>query len=111
MKAAFAARFASRERDHWTELLAAHDTCMAPVLSVAEVVEDQHLLSRNTFMTARHPEKGEFQQLAPVLAGGEREQPVYQLKPAGGTDTDDVLLGAGFSEQELQALRSGGSVE
>jgi alpha-methylacyl-CoA racemase len=111
MKQAFTAKFMTRARDEWTELLAAHDTCMAPVLSIAEVVEDPHLLSRSTFMTANHPEKGEFRQLSPVLAGGEREQPVHQVKPAGTTDTDEVLSAAGFDEAQLQQLRASGSVE
>ncbi len=111
MKQAFKQKFLTRTRDQWTELLAAADTCMAPVLSVAEVVEDQHLAARNTFMTARHPEKGEFRQLAPVLAGGDRQQPVYQLKPAGQTDTDEVLAAAGFEQQDIARLRSEGWVE
>ena len=84
---------------------------MAPVLSVAEVVADQHLQARNTFMTAHHADKGEFRQLAPVLAGGERQQPVYQVKPAGETDTDVVLAAADFSGDEIAQLRSAGCVE
>ena len=111
MKKAFAEKFASRSRDEWTGLLAAHDTCMAPVLSIAEVVEDEHLRSRNTFMLARHPEKGDFRQLAPALAGGEREQPVHVLKPAGTTDTDEVLQAAGFSDDAIAQLRQSGGVE
>lgn len=111
MKQAFAAKILTHTRDEWTEMLAAADTCMAPVLSVAEVVEDPHLNSRHTFMTAKHPEKGEFRQLAPVLAGGEREQAVYELPPAGSTDTDAVLAEAGFAEDEISQLRGEGSVE
>ena len=111
MKRDFADKIATRTRDQWTQLLAAADTCMAPVLEISEVVDDQHLLSRRTFMAANHPEKGEFRQLAPVLAGGEREQATHQVKVAGQTDTSDVLLGAGFSKDELSALRDSGSVE
>lgn len=111
MKAAFAEKILTRTRDEWTEILAAADTCMAPVLSIAEVVEDAHLNARNTFMTAKHPEKGEFRQLAPVLAGGEREQPLYELPPAGTTDTDAVLAEAGFAGEDIAQLREAGSVE
>jgi alpha-methylacyl-CoA racemase len=111
MKQAFKDKFITATRDQWTELLAAADTCMAPVLNVAEVVADEHLQARSTFMTARHAEKGEFRQLAPVLAGGERQQPVYQVKPAGETDTDAVLAAAGFAGDEIAQLRSAGCVE
>lgn len=111
MKAAFADRFATRNRDEWTELLAAADTCMAPVLSIAEVVDDPHLLARDTFMLARHPERGEFRQLGPVLAGGERRQPVHELKPAGATDTEEVLRGAGVGDDEIGRWRASGAIE
>jgi alpha-methylacyl-CoA racemase len=111
MKAAFKAKFLTNSRDHWTRLLAAADTCMAPVLSVAEVVENEHLLARNTFMKAVHPEKGEFRQLAPILAGCDRNHPTYHLKPAGSTDTREVLAKAGLSSSEIQRLFDGGVVE
>ncbi len=111
MKAAFAQKFATRRRDDWTALLAAADTCMAPVLSVAEVVDDPHLLARDTFMLARHPEQGEFRQLGPVLAGGERGQPVHEVKPAGATDTDEVLRGAGVSDADIERWRASGAIE
>ena len=37
IRAAFVAAFASRTRDEWVELLAGADTCVAPVLEIAEV--------------------------------------------------------------------------
>jgi alpha-methylacyl-CoA racemase len=111
MKAAFAEKFLTKPRDYWTELLAAENTCVAPVLNVAEVVEDQHLLARNTFMQAVHAEQGEFKQLAPVLAGCERNQPTHSVKAAGLTDTREVLAMAGYSSDELEQLLSSGCVE
>ena len=111
MKTAFKEKFLTRNRDEWTELLAAENTCVAPVLSVAEVVEDKHLQSRNTFMKANHPVEGEFSQLAPVLAGCDRKQPEHQVAAAGVTDTDDVLKAAGFSEERIERLKNSGCVE
>ena len=111
MKAAFKAKFLTNTRDYWTDLLAAENTCMAPVLSIAEVVENEHLKARNTFMTAVHPEKGEFTQLAPVLAGCDRNYPTWELPPKGTTDTKAVFAKAGFSADEIQQLLDNGAVE
>jgi alpha-methylacyl-CoA racemase len=111
MKAAFQEVFMTRERDAWTELLAAENTCVAPVLSVAEVVEDKHLQVRNSFMQANHPEDGAFAQLGPVLAGCDRNQHVHQVAAAGVTDTDRILGVAGFSDGEIAQLKSSGSIE
>ncbi|MBV2235411.1 MAG: CoA transferase [Sterolibacterium sp.] len=111
MRAAFAARFKTKSRDEWVELLAGADTCTAPVLSIAEVTQNEHLRARQTFMQARHPEKGAFEQLGPILAGGERKQPEHQVHAAGQTDTDNVFALAGFSAEEIAALKAAGAVE
>jgi len=104
-------RLLTRTRDEWTEALAGKDTCVAPVLEIAEVVADNHLRSRQTFMTASHPKRGNFEQLAPNLAGAERGRPTFRLPATGHTDTDAVLGEAGFSADEIQQLRNSGSVQ
>jgi len=111
MKAAFQEKFLTRTRDAWTELLAGENTCVAPVLSIPEVVRNDHLRVRNTFTTAHHPDKGDFEQLSPVLAGAERVQPVHQVPPQGATDTDAVLGAAGLSADEIARLKDCGAVE
>ncbi len=111
MKAAFQAKFLTRTRDEWTALLAAQDTCVAPVLSIPEVVANDHLRARKTFTTAHHPDKGDFEQLGAVLAGGDRAQPTHQVPPQGATDVDSVLGAAGFSSDEIAHLKDCGAVE
>ncbi len=111
MRQAFAQRFRSRSRDEWIALLASQDTCVAPVLDIAEVSVDPHLRARGAFMRAHHPERGDFEQLAPVLAGGVRVQPQHQVRSSGATDTDAVFQAAGFSTDEIATLRASGSVE
>ncbi len=111
MRQAFERRFRSRSRDEWIALLSSQDTCVAPVLDVAEVSVDRHLRARGAFMHARHPERGDFEQLSPVLAGGVRAQPLHLVRTSGATDTDSVFQAAGFSADEIATLRAGGSVE
>jgi alpha-methylacyl-CoA racemase len=107
----FRQAFATRDRDDWVARLAPNDTCVAPVNSIPEVTDEPHFRERGVFMNARHPDRGEFRQVAPVLAGGVREQPAFDVKPPGDNDTDALLAGAGFSPQEIEALRQGGAVE
>jgi alpha-methylacyl-CoA racemase len=111
MKAAFQKKFLSGNRNEWTDLLAAENTCVAPVLSIAEVVEDEHLASRNSFMKAVHPIEGGFSQLAPILAGCKRNQAVHQVQAAGLTNADEVLQAAGFNEEDITRLKNSGGVE
>ena len=111
MRAAFAKRFLEKPRDAWVALLAGRDTCVAPVLSIAEVTASGHLRDRQSFMGAWHGERGSFEQLAPILAGGVRQQPEHRVRPPGETDTEAVLVDAGFSDAEIEGLRRSGVVE
>lgn len=57
--------FAERDRDDLVAELAPQDTCVAPVLSIAEVPDRFPELVRE----AQHPEHGTFRQLGPLVAG------------------------------------------
>ena len=105
-----AAVFATRDRDKWVADLAEADTCVAPVLSVPEVVEDPQLSARGAFVKATHPQHGTFLQVAPVLAGSERPEGSYRVRDAGETDTDELLAGVGMSPEDCARLRASGVV-
>jgi alpha-methylacyl-CoA racemase len=66
--------FAQKSRDEWVTELAPKDTCVAPVLAIAEVPEDAHLRARDAFQEAARPEGGTYRRVAPVLAGADRSE-------------------------------------
>ena len=61
--------FRTRSRDEWVAELGPADTCVAPVLSVPELVEDEQFAARDAFVKADHPDHGSFRQVGYVLAG------------------------------------------
>jgi len=109
IRAAFRAAFLTRTRDEWVALLAPADCCVAPVNTVPELCADPHFAARGAWTEAEDPGHGRFRQLAPMLAGGMREQPLHRVRQ--GTDTDGVLAAAGFAAGEIRALRDAGAVE
>jgi len=111
IRAAFSAAFEERDRDAWVALLAPADTCVAPVRTLPEVVDDPHFRARGVFMQAEHPEHGRFDQMAPVLAGGLREQPLHRVSPADETDSDEVFGELGIAADAIEKLRAEGAVE
>lgn len=111
IRAAFRTAFARRDRDDWVRELAPADTCVAPVLSIGEVARDSHLAARGVFGWAEHPEHGRFRQLAPLVAGAGRPEAAVRVPGAGGTDTDEILTGAGLGAAEIEALRARGFVD
>jgi alpha-methylacyl-CoA racemase len=111
IREAFRAAFLTRTRDEWTEALAGNDTCVAPVLTIPEVVRNEHWRARGVFMQAEHPEDGVFDQVAPILAGGVRAHPKHTVRVGDETDTRALLAEAGLGGDEISKLLEEGAVE
>ena len=111
IREAFRAAFKTKTRDEWTAELADADTCVAPVLSIPVVVEHPHWRARGVFMQAEHEERGVFDQVSPVLAGGVRAHPLHQVRAGDETDTERLLVDAGLSADAVAKLFEQGAVE
>ena len=110
IRTAFSAAFATRDRDDWVAELGPADTCVAPVYSIPELVDDPHLHARRTFVDAHDERHGTFRQVGWTLAGMERDQPEPQTRDAAATDTDELLAAAGFTTEDITTLRDEGVV-
>ena len=104
----FAAAFASRDRDAWVAELAPNDTCVAPVYSIEELVEDPQLRARGAFCEAEHPTAGRFRQVAPPLAGMPRPTGPIRVPDGAATDTDALLAEAGVGREAIEKMRASG---
>jgi alpha-methylacyl-CoA racemase len=111
IRAAFRVAFLTRSRDEWVAELAPNDTCVAPVLTIPEVSRDAHWRARGVFMKAEHPERGTFEQVSPILAGGIRSHPLHVVRGGSETDSARLLATSGFSESEISQLIEEGAVE
>jgi alpha-methylacyl-CoA racemase len=111
IRAAFRTAFVTRTRDEWTRELAPNDTCVAPVLTIPEVVAEPHWRARGLFMQAEHEQRGVFEQLSPVLAGAVREHPQHRVRSGDDTDSAQLLALAGLRPDEIAKLLSEGAVE
>jgi alpha-methylacyl-CoA racemase len=101
LRARIAAAFATRTRDEWAHVFADTDACVAPVLSLTEAPDHNHLASRGTFIDV-----GGVRQPAPA--------PRFSRTPSGpptapeepGAHTRDVLQDWGIDNVE-ELLASG----
>ena len=110
IRAAFRAAFARRTRDDWVAELAPANTCVGPVYSVPELVDDPHIVARGLIAEAAHDTKGPFRQLGTVLAGTDTTRHQFRVRDGAITDTDEILATAGLTADEITALREGGVV-
>ena len=100
IRAAFTTAFATRTRDEWVDVLAGADTCVAPVLDVAEVAAYPQFVARGAVVTNTHPAQGAFPQLAPLLAGMDRAA-VPDVPDPAVTDTQHLLKEAGVDGETV----------
>lgn len=99
LKEKFAAIFATKSRDAWLAIFNTLDACVTPVLTVQEARQHPHNIARNTF-----PEVDGVWQPQAAPRPGKGHQPITSAV-ALGTNTDELLLAAGYSAAEIKNLK------
>jgi len=114
IRADLAAAFATKDRDAWVDELAEADTCVSPVLSVAELVDDEQYGARGAFVEAVRPAGAvgptSFRQVGPVLAGMPSAGDQVLAGDPSRSDTDELLAAAGVTAERIAELRAKGVV-
>jgi alpha-methylacyl-CoA racemase len=110
IREALVAAFATKSRDEWVETLAGSDTCVAPVLEVAEVGSHPQFAARQVVGAAKHPIRGEVRQLAPLLAGMPRPKGTVALPDMTQSDTEHLLKEAGVDGETVARWMAQGVV-
>ena len=93
LRRTIAQAFASRTRDEWTKIFEGTDSCVAPVLSLAEAATHPHLAARGTFI-----EVGGVVQPAPAPRFSRTRAALPEAPPASGAHTVQVLRERGVED-------------
>lgn len=110
IRADLAAVFATRTRDEWVGELAAADTCVAPVNTVAEAVVDEQYLARGLVADATAPDGSAFRQAAPIWAGTVAPDGPYPIRDGQLTDTAELLAEAGVAQEDIDRMTADGAI-
>jgi len=103
LKVQLAEVFKTKTRDEWCEILEGTDVCFAPVLSLSEAPQHPHNVARGTYVTV-----DDMVQPAPAPRFERTPSEVQHGNHPLGSDTETVLEEAGFSLNEIDALRESG---
>jgi alpha-methylacyl-CoA racemase len=106
IRAELQAIFRTKTRAEWVEVLAAHDACVEPVLSLAELPAHPQHAARQVFFVLDDPQRGPLRQTRTPLGRPDGHAP----PPACGEHTTQVLLEAGYTAAEVAVLRQAGVV-
>ncbi len=100
-----AARFAERTRDQWCDIMQGADACFAPVLGMAEAPDHPHNRARGVFVEVEG-----VVQPAPAPRFSLTPGAVQGPSPRLGQHDREALADWGFSEAEVEALRTAGAI-
>lgn len=101
--------FPTRTTDEWCERLAAAGQRFAPVRDYAAVAADPGVLENGYLVEVDHPERGRTLVVGSPIRLSETPTVPGVVAPELGQHTEEVLLEAGFSWDELEQLRADGA--
>jgi len=94
-----------KTRDEWCELMEGTDVCFAPVLDMSEAPKHPHNIERKTFIDLEG-----VTQPAPAPRFSRTEPEVVSSPSVVGEHTDEVLTSIGFSDEDINTLKTSGAV-
>jgi crotonobetainyl-CoA:carnitine CoA-transferase CaiB-like acyl-CoA transferase len=95
---------------HWLALFEANDFPCGPINDYAAVFADPQVQAREMVVNVDHPTLGAVRALGSPIKMSATPPDPSRRAPLLGEHTDEVLLQAGFSQDEIDRLRSDGAI-
>jgi crotonobetainyl-CoA:carnitine CoA-transferase CaiB-like acyl-CoA transferase len=109
VRRAFEARFAERPAAEWLSRLAGSGSSLGAVNTAEQLLDDPHMRQRESIVTV-----GEHRVLASPLRIAGPDGPITRTSsrpaPGLGADSAEVLAAAGYSDDEVEQLRTSGVI-
>src|SRR5687768_9415855 len=102
--------FMARTRDDWQRFASQHDCCLEPVLELEEALDSELVRAREMVVELDQPGAGRVRQLGVPVKLSRTPGAPRAPGPVLGEHTDEVLIAAGYSAQEIEALKQAGAV-
>ncbi|MDE3155887.1 MAG: CoA transferase [Acidobacteriota bacterium] len=100
----------TRPRAHWLERLEAAGVPSGPLNDYAHVFADPQIVAREMVVDVDHPTLGRLRALGSPIKMSRTPPDARRRAPLLGEHTEAVLTEAGFSREEIAALRAAGAV-
>ena len=101
---------ATRTVRHWVDLLGAAGVPCGRIRTVAEVCTNPQLTERNQVVDRPHPTAETVRMIGQPIELSDTPGRITAAPPLLGQHTDEVLRGAGYTEDEIRAFRKSGAV-
>ena len=108
---AIAAWIAERDSDEVVRAFEEQEAAIAPVLSIADIVNEPQFVARETITTVEHPRLGPLKMQNVIPRLDKTPGSIRSVGPPLGAHNREVLQGQlGYSDAELERLREAGVI-
>jgi formyl-CoA transferase/CoA:oxalate CoA-transferase len=102
--------FAQKDAREWVALFRRHDLLIEAVQDYGDLPHDPQVTENGMLTTMQHPVHGELPIVAPGVNLSATPGTIRTAAPEFGQHTEEVLLEAGFTWDEIEALRAQGII-
>ena len=102
--------FASRPSSYWLDVARRYDLLLEVVQDYADLASDPQVIENHMLTTFQHPTFGTLPIVAPPVNLSLTPATIRRPAPEFGQHTEEVLLEAGFTWEEIAALREEGAI-
>jgi crotonobetainyl-CoA:carnitine CoA-transferase CaiB-like acyl-CoA transferase len=99
------ALFATKTWSEWEKSFKEYDLIASANHPIPEILEDEQALVNNFFTDMEHPIMGEARLLNSPLQFSETPAKITSVAPQLGAHTEEVLLGIGYTWEELEEMK------
>ena len=98
--------FATKPRDEWAQLFNEYRFAWAPQSYTTEIISDPQALANNYFTEVEHPSGKRVRFVAAPWQLSKTPIRIKSAAPALGQHTEETLLDLGYTQEQIQELRS-----
>jgi crotonobetainyl-CoA:carnitine CoA-transferase CaiB-like acyl-CoA transferase len=107
LKREIAIEFEKRDFSEWSDVFAALDACVEPMLSLSEAVSHPQIQARQLVTQVPRAGKPAQAQMACPIKFSQGLPPPKHIGAALGAHTTEVLTALGYSAEDIQRLKAG----
>ena len=90
-----------KTREEWDSIFLNTDVCYAPVLSIEETHQNDHMIQRNNFITIN-----DVIQPAPAPRFSNTESTDPKRAPSVGEDNNEILMNLGYNDDDIKNFKN-----